>query len=139
MVSAILPRKQPEFIDNRQDASPKQSCTYRKSKQDPAHRQKRNQLQAEMREFRQLKTEWLNPIKKDDESMRATFLLFQAAIKLSEDKHDQFFVIHWEPFLNAWEAQIKEKEKSTWGHVVREDNRVKAQIGKGKYNALSSL
>lgn len=95
--------------------------------QNPAHRQKRNQIQAEMHEFLQLQN-YKNPV---EDKQSAVSLLFNAAIAQAE-KSSMFRTKYWKPFLLAGKAQVQVKETPQWGRVVREDNSVYVQMGKGK-------
>lgn len=112
--------------------SPKQTEPINKTEhffgQNPAHRQKRNQIQAEMHEFLQLQ-DYKNPVKEDKES--AVFLLFEAAIVLAQQPNG-FRTRYWKPFLLAGKAQVKVKETPEWGRIVRDNNSVYVQTGKGK-------
>ena len=114
MVCAVMQREPSKLTRNKRVASPKQN---------PAYRKKRTQIQAEMDEVLQLQLNFQNPVQENDESMKATFLLFEAAITLAQ-KSNVFYSRYWKPFLNAWKAQIKVKEKAGMGLVVMEDNKV---------------
>lgn len=120
MVTALILSEQPEPTSNN---------TAHSFGQNPAHRKKRNQIQAEMHEVMQLQVNYKALVEEDKES--AVFLLFQVATALAQ-KSNVFCTRYWKPFLNAWKAQIRIKSTSQWGLVVRENNRVYVQTGKGK-------
>lgn len=120
MVTALILPEQPEPTSHNTDHF---------FGQNPAHRKKRNQIQAEMHEVMQLQVNYKLLVEEDKES--AVFLLFQVATALAQ-KSNVFCTRYWKPFLNAYKAQIRVKSTSKWGLVVRENNRIYVQTGKGK-------
>jgi hypothetical protein len=122
MVSAMTPEEQPKSVRNKRVALPKQN---------PTHRKKRIQIQAEMDEVMQLQTNYQNPLQENDERKTALFYLFEAASTLAQ-KSNIFHNHYWRPFLNAWKDQVKAKAKPEMGLVVKENDKCYVQLGRGR-------
>lgn len=127
MASAVVPEQSTSPREKRVD-SPKQN---------PAYRKKRIQIQEETDEVMQLQSNYQNPVKGDVEGVTAIFKLFEVAIALAE-KPNVFREKYLKPLLNAWKAQIKVKEDSGMGLVIREDDKVYIQLGKGRGKRILS-
>ena len=127
MASAVVPEQSRSPRKKRVD-SPKQH---------PAYRKKRIQIQKETDEVMQLQFNSQNPVKGDIEGVTAIFRLFKVAIALA-GKSRVFRDKYLKPLLNAWKAQIKVIEEPGMGLVIRENDKVYIQLGKGRGRRILS-